>query len=597
MLPFDAADTERAAAMAPWFKKFGPWLDHECRRIGEAGSVLKFFPALEEVKLGGCDLRDLSFVEALPNLRSLQLSSAVLEDLRPLMKCAALRHLSLGFTGSQYPCLAPPLYWVDAEPLGALQALESLTLYPNAAVLSGLRFPSLKSAELSGGNCVQRDCGYLPEMPALRRLKLEGPQSLRGIGRFPELRHLTVSGPLRDFGDIAELRHLSCLEVDTLDGWPTDVAPLTKLPELLWVSFSNDIPRNYWPLTKAPRLCEAEVPKPLLHESPVALDVQAINAVLRPWDEVFHLPEPRAYGRLRFVMVETGGDTRALPERLQEPEPEWLEHPKLFHLELLWMSRRAQEVLARFDGDVDHARFRQPGESSFTRGISIQIHTLAAAERLPELLDALRGAMAASPHEWRFGIYLNLRITKREMTEQEKKWLEQIEEISRSREDESDHERWSRTQQHLIETRFRLRTDQEEGETSHPEDFEPPDDIRPESWREAKPVPAGPAAGGNDSGEEDDPDFALKPFDEQVRDSANDDGGDDSGGNVKTAPPPEPPEDFWEDPYAHPLADSYRFWATLTFDTFYCEGYNLATVRQLMGRGPDEYYPAPEQQP
>lgn len=596
---YGVKDTERAAAMAPFLIKFAPSLVHDRRRIGEAGAVLGFFPALEEVALGNCDLRDLSFVEALPVLRSFQICSAVLEDLGPLSKCAALRHLNLGFTGSQYPCLTPPLYWVDAGPLGALQELESLTIQPNGAILTGLRFPALHSAELGGGNCVQRDCEYLPEMPALRVLKLEGPQSLRGIGRFPELRDLRIAGPLRDFGGIAELKHLSCLDVQTLNGWPTDVTPLTEVPELRWVNFNADIPRNYWPLTSAPRLCEVQLQIPLLQETSVALDVQAINAVLCPWDEVFHLPELRPRGKLRFVAVCTGGDTSVLPRHSAVPGSDYLAHPRLFHLEVLWMQRRAQAVLGQFGGCIEDKSYNRPSDVHRERSFNLEIQTISAAQRLPELLEALREVMAASPHGWSFQIYVNLRITKLELTPQQKKWLEEMEANSRNWDEERDTERWSKTQQHLIETQFRLRTSKEEGETPNPEDFEPPAEILPEDESHRLLVPAGSGSDGDDpedEEEEEHADFDLKPYDEQEQDSGDEDEyeDDDDDNPVQTAPSPEPPEDFLEDPYAHPLAESYRFFATLTFGTFYYHGNNLGTVMQLMGRAPDEYHAAPD---
>ncbi len=589
-------DTERAAAMAPFFIRFAPSMTGNHRRIGDAGAAFRFFPALEEIGLGECELRDISFVEALPALRKLHLSSAVLVDLGPLAKCAALRDLSLGFCSSKYPCLTPPLYWVDGRPLGKLKQLETLRIYPNAAILSGLKFPALQSADLSGENCVQVDCAYLPDMPELRLLKLEGPQSLRGIGRFPKLKHLRIAGPVRDFGDIAELKHLSCLDVQTQNGWPTDVTPLTNLPELLWVNFAGEIPRNYWPLTNAPRLCEVELQCPSLRELSVRLDVQAINAVLRPWDEEFHLPELRPRQRLRFIAVGCGGDMSVLPRNTEAQKPDYLAHPKLFHLELKWMYHRAQEVLARFDAMVE-PRHSGPCENTQARSLSLEIQTFAAAHRFPEILEALREMMAASPHDWSFHIWMNLRITKLELTPQQKKWLEKIESDNESDWDDDSHEYWKKTQEHLIETQFRLRTSKEEGETPNPEDFEPPDEILPKIYDWEKPVLVGPQSEVADENDDTDAvDFELKPFDEQEQDGGeDDDDDDDEGKNVKIAPPPEPPEDFLEDPYAHPLADSYLFFATLTFDTLYHHGSNLATVEQLMGRPADEYYPGPDE--
>jgi hypothetical protein len=333
---------------------------------------------------------------------------------------------------------------------------------------------------------------------------------------------------------------------------------------------------------------------PLLQETSVALDVQAVHAVLRPWDEEFHLPELRPRGKLRFVAVSRGGDTSVLPRAGSDmPGPDFLAHPRYFNLELVWMQRRVQEVMVRFGAYLETPKGdRQPGETHWDRNASVEIETIAALQRLPELLEALREAMAASPHAWLFHIYVNLRISKLELTGQQQKWLEEMEARSRDWDEEADHQRWRRTQQHIIETQFLLRTSREEGETPNPEDFEPPEEIRPDDEAPGTLVPAGPAAGGDAPDGEDQPDFALKPFDEQEQDS----GDGDEGNPVQTAPAPEPPASFLEDPYAHPLADSYRFWAFLTFDTFYYHGNNLGTVLQLMDREPDEYYPAPDTQ-
>lgn len=594
LLPrYDVHDTERAAAMAPWLTKFSPDTGFDKRKIGDAGAVLRFFPALETVELGWSTIRDISFVEALPNLRTLQIHGGELEDVGPLKHCASLRDLSLTLSGYGPPFLTPPVYWLDARPLGALKELERLTFSPNPAVLEGMEFPALTSAELQGSNCIQPDCSHLPEMPRLRLFKLDGVQSLRGISRFPELRHLKIGGPLRDFGDIGALKQLSCLEVDTMHGWPRDVSPLTALPELLWACFGGDIPRNYWPMTQAPRLHElvvSGVPS-------VKLEVDAINAALPPWDEVFSLAELRPRPPLRFVAVAFGGDTSVLPRHCETPGADFLKHPKLFHLEVCWMHRRALAAAQKAAGDAAAIRlpFSPPHEISWARSCHVELQTIEALQRLPAIVEALREAMASSPHPWLFCVSSNLRITEMEMTEQQRKWLRQIEEQSSHWDDDIDIERYRKTQSHLIETQFRLRMSQEEHEEPDPEDFVPPEEIRPESHRSAALTPAAPKSDDDDDAGEN-PDFALKPFDEQEQDSG--DGDDDDGsGNVKTAPPPEPPPEFWEDPYAHPLAGSYRFYATLSFDTFYYHGHNYATVRQLMGREPDEYYPAPEKSP
>ncbi len=587
-------DTARAEAMSRHLKKFAPKGNgYHSRYFGDVGHVLRYFPALEDLSLGTSNMADLSFLEALPDLRSLQLNSGVLENLEPFRHASSLQHLRLCLSSAGPPNFTPPLYWVkDASPLSALVNLKHLTFSPNPAMLAGLTFPSLITATFINEHCIQPDCAHLPDMPKLRVLNLGGVQSLRGIGRFPELRHLTINGPLRDYADIEKLQHLDCLEVNTQEGWPRDVTPLNQLPNLLWVSFGGEIPRNYWPLAQAPRLCQLEVPGvPSIH-----LDVQAVNAVLSSWDDVFALPQPRPLPPLRFVAVEIGGDISILPKHSEAPDETFLAHPKLFHLELQWMDRKATQAIKQLfeDEDAVERSSHNCQPSHWERTLSYEVHTMEAVARFPEILDALRGAMASSPHDWCFNVWVRLRLKEREMTEQQKKWLKQIEERSDREEEESSFEIYKKTKSHVIETQFRKRVTEEEGEKPDAEDFEPPDEIRPQYYHRV-PVPA-PGGGSDDEGddEEDNPDFQLKPFDEQEKNDPND--SDEGDGDVKTAPPPDPPPSFFDDPYAHPLADSYMFFATLTMDSFYHHGRNLATVMQLMRRQPDEVHPAPPEE-
>ncbi len=593
MPPFGSVDTERAAEMAPYLKEFRYGGSYETRRIGDAGNVFRFFPALETLELGYTGLKDLSFLDDLPRLRTLLFHSGLTEDLAPLGRCVSLQDLKVYFGAPGPPLFTPLLYWMEAGSLGHLRELDHLTLAPNAALLSGLRFPVLHSADLTNTG-VQPDCGHLPDMPALHVLRLEGVQSLRGIDRFPELRFLHVVGPLRDFGDIGRLSHLECLTVQTAEGWPRDVSPLASLPNLLWVHFAGPLPRNYWPLSQAPRLRAIEVDRtpwaPLLPS--VQREVEAINAALSSWDDVFGRFPKRPLPPLRFVAVEHGGDRSRMPTHSETPEPDYRKNPKLFELELNWMHRRAAEAVRKATGDP-HAVDSGGGSANHrTRAFCIQVETLEAVQRLPVVLDALRGAMAASPHDWLCSFSIWLRLTEMQMTEQQRKWLREIEGDSRRWDDEFDAERYRMKQDHIIETQFRLRLNQDENEEVDPEDFIPPDEIRSEAYRPVV-VPVSPAPGGDADGEkEDNPDFQLKPFDEQEQNPPGD-GDDDGGGKVVTAPPPEPPESFLDDPYAHPLADSYLIFASLTLEGFFYSGHNLATVVQLLVREPDEFYPAP----
>ena len=579
--PFSEEDTELAARMIPHTKKFPHYIPsgHDTRPIRDLGA-LRFFTALEELQLCITEVSDISPLRALTGLKSLMLHSGELTDLSPLAACTSLRSLSLCLTGATYPAFAPPLFWLDASPLAALQELESLALHTNAALLSGMSFPKLHTATLSCSNTVQRDCAFLPDMPALRHLKLDGVQSLAGISRFADLRSLDISGPLRDWGDIAALPKLKCLDVTTQCGWPRDVTPLAAAPELRWVRFTGEMPRNYWPLTGAAKLCELEVNG----AKTVELDVQAINTALTPWDVVFAQKPPRPIPPLRFVSA----DTRLLPRLPETPHPDCLESPVLFLRELRWMFRKATKAVEDLMGD-EYAPCRSdfPGSHYVQRYISTCITTMEAAQRLPEVLDALRRAMAESPHEWHFGFTIQLRVPRHKWGPDRQRWWDKLEE-ERNRDDDDDSgvNKWRLRQSHLIESNFRLRTAEEEGEAPDPEDLRPPEEIRPQPYRPPVVVTTDPA-------DQKEKDFALKPFDEQEQNDDDDNG--EGGTSVDTND--DPPDWFWEDPEGHPLADTYRIYGLLTMDTFYVWRNLTGTAESLMGRKVDDHLLVEEQGP
>ncbi len=569
--PFGESDTELAARMIPHTKKFphhSP-CGHDTRPVRDLGA-LRFLTALEELSIGVSEVSDISALRHLTELRSLMLHSGELTDLSPLAACTKLRALSLGLSGATYPSFAPPLFWWDASPLAGLQELESLQIHPNAAVLAGLRFPKLITATLSCGSTVQRDCTFLPDMPALRQLKLDGVQTLTGISRFSELRSLEIGGPLRGWGDVAALPNLKCLEVGTICGWPRDVAPLAAARELRWLRFTGEMPRNYWPLTGAPKLCELEVNSC----KSVELDVQAINAALTSWDVVFGCTPPRLIPPLLFVSAHP----RDVPRMPETPHEDCKDSPVVFQRELSWMFRKTAKAVDDLMGeDNASCRLSYPGSFTVQRVISTGISTIEAAQRLPEVLDALRRAMAESPHEWHFHFCISLKVPRHKWGPERQRWWDKLQ-VGWDDEEDSDESvrKWKLRQSHLIESNFRVRTAEEDGETPDPEDLRPPDEIRPEPYRQPVGITADPA-------DEKEKDFALKPFDEQDQ---NDDDTDDDG-TTAVDTNDDPPHWFLEDPDGHPLADSYRLYALLTMDTFYVWPNCVGTAESLMGRKVD----------
>ena len=548
------------------------------RRIREAGA-LRFFPALEEVRFGDSRVRDLSFLTALPNLRKLSLASGDLIDLEPLRTCTQLRSLELSLVVNWVPRSAPPLYWLDASPLGALTALETLTYAPNAAVLSGLTFPNLRIAVLSTTQTIQRDCHFLPNMPSLLQLTLDGVQSLCGLSKFPQLSLLTISGPLRDWGDVAQLPSLECLDISTTDGWPQDIHPLTAAPALRWIGFHGDIPRNYWPLTGAPHLCELEV----TDVPSLAMDLQAINLALTSWDSVFLHAPPRTFPPLQFYAADVNG----LPYFSQADCRDKARNPILFLKKLCWMKNRTREILkAGLADDYDYGiNYGPPAIYQPYLALSITIRSQAVALRLPNVIDLLRRAMAGSSDPWEFNIHIELQVPDHHWTPQQRKWIAQIEaehsNYDYDAEDKKHYQSLARKRQHLIENDYRVRTAEEEGDTLSPEDLAPPPDLLPPS-----PPTLVPTTGSDDTSETD---FELKPYDQQEANDSNDNDDDDS--DIATEINDDAPDWFRWDPNRHPLADSYRLFGILHFDGFYFFEHFTAIAENLMGRKIDGSLP------
>jgi hypothetical protein len=589
---YSEEDTEFAARHASFLTVFSMSASSSSARPIRDAGALRFFPALESVSLGCSAVSDLSWLAELPGLRGLQISSGELEDFSPLALVPGLRTLSLSLTSYMPEIPAPPLLWPDVRAFAALRELEVLHFSPNAAALQGICFPRLRSAQLS---CLgQRDAHCLPEMPALTVLVCEGVESLRGIGRYPELRNLTVGGTLRDFGDLPALRHLTSLTVNTQAGWPRDLSPVAALPELRVANFGGETPRNYWPLAAAPKLRALEATQGV----GVALEVQAVNAALASWDGDFLAPAPRLpLPPLRLVAPKKlPGVCGAAPVPV---DPDQLRDPEIFYRELAWMlercRKRVEEMLGHGDGLETGGIYGTSRHSTY-RSISFNVQSQDLAERLPELVDLLRHIMAESPHDWHFRFSIRLQVPTHLFDEQRKKWLKQIGGIygrwrhETPEERDEEIERYRETQRHLIESAYRLRTAAEDGEAPAPEDFTPPEVVGPTGRGRPQPVAAG--GGGKAPAEEDDetPDeFRLRSYDEQQQQRA-DEGDNQQGGEDGPAvkPDPDPPDWFWEDPNHHPLWRSYYLNAVLSRDTLWIERHHIPTAESLMRRPMDE---------
>lgn len=344
--------------------------------------------------------------------------------------------------------------------------------------------------------------------------------------------------------------------------------PLAAARELRYASFSGETPRNYWPLAGVPKLRQLDVPGAV----GIAGEVQAINAALSSWDVDFLAPEPRPVPPLRFLSAEK--PHLQMPPGVED-HPDRLHDPERFRKEIEWMDRRVRAAVEALVGHP-HGLCEQYGsfEHHPQRCFHVTIQTQDVAQRLPEVIEVLRRCMADSPHEWYFHFWICLKIPEEYFDEQQKGWMEVIRQYRADRDDDFDYERHQRTRRHLIETAYLKRSSEEAGEAIDPEDCAPGPDVGPD-------LEAGRLVRAGSADQEPGNDFELRPYDEQDRNENDDD--DDEGGTAVEIDP-NPPEWFWEDPNAHPLADSYCVMGYVSIDTFCVNQRHAPTAMSLMQR-------------
>ncbi|MDX1631687.1 MAG: hypothetical protein R3234_07490 [Thermoanaerobaculia bacterium] len=140
-------------------------------------------------------LEEISFVSALPELRSLSLPTAHLDDLRPLANLENLEALNLerGDLKSLegIPCASLRELYLSVEDLASLEPLEEcrnldrlIVNDPPAEILSTLPpLPNLRVFGLEGVGPGEAGLGCLESYPNLEELYLEGP----GIAHLPSM--------------------------------------------------------------------------------------------------------------------------------------------------------------------------------------------------------------------------------------------------------------------------------------------------------------------------------------------------------------------------------------------------------------------------
>ena len=537
----------RAAEMFPHIKSYdlNTWAykDRPVRDI----SAVRFLKGVEALSLR-CDFTDLSPVVELPNLRSLSLISPVCEDYRLLARCTGLRCLSLSFG----------VHWPELDGIETLQQLEELSLTGNLLVFpKGLTFPRVRRGGLTCAPLFARSVRDLPQFPACEFLNLGGVERLDGIEDFPLLRNLTLAGVVRDFVPLTALAELTCFKHS--GARPLDLAPLSRLPRLLFTSFQTqhiygmdkDPLRDLTPLMTAPMLRE-------LHVSgcpPLEMEAATVNAGLRPWDDLLLAPEPPAVPRLRIIIAPQNSHPRSPDEHRGPGEPELMDKG-VRDCEGRWVARFATRCVSERVGNEDWGNVTA---SAVNRGMMAMVECYEVLEKFPLIVEALREVLARLRYDYCGQIMICLRVPPPEPTPAQAELTRRF----REEQDEAESDQRMRDNEARLENLYLYQIKQQEGEEVDPEEFAVP-----------SPEPPPPA-----------------PWEVEGEDDEDDDD-DEGSGNFAVKEKPEPPPEFLDD--EHPLADSYRFIATFRLGELWICHRHAALGLHLMGRDADEEWPAEE---
>ncbi len=482
-------------------------------------SWLRFFPQFEQLHLNELEVADYSPLAALPRLRKLSIMDYLTVDLRPLGQCAALEELTVYL---QQP-------WVKVEGLERLERLHTVHWNGSPHSLQSLpRWPAVRHAKLRGGSgeFPLRDALHFPDMPRLEALELENIFSLEGLERYPRLVNLTIAGPYRDLRPLTACRaitHLTLelsvhLNLDLLK----DISPLKDLPELRFLHVRSQRPRDYSVLVEAPRLHEVSLTTPMLEPlQACAMELATLNATLEPWDGEFLLPAPRSLAPLTVSYIEPQRqEDIPQPPPVGDPPP-WNDNPGFCQSEGRWLARRVSARLQKLLDNDPHW-----GEIGFSthgfpsaRALDVTLHSTDAAERLAEIIDAIRAELAWLKCAWSAGIQIHLEFPP----VNDPKAMAEIERQSEW-DDREDYERRRKEEAEFLERQHRLDLQKEAGAKIHPKDFAAPN----------VPAPAHP----------------------EEEDNSNDD--NDDSGDIALKDPEEDAAQLLDPDRPHPLAGRYR---------------------------------------
>lgn len=420
-------------------------------------SFVRFCCSLDSFNLRRCEASDWSPLLTQPTLTKLHIWGSPARDLRFIGKLTRLQSIYLYAE-------AP---WPDLTGLENLRDLRDLHFHGNVLALRGIPcLPQARFVEVnhgSGFNVPLRSVADLPDMPELRRLKLENTAELDGIERYAKLLNLEIYGFYTDLTPLAALERLTHLMLS--GGHYPSLAPLVKLPQLRRLVVRLEDPPDFTPLAEAPRLHEIELENSPLQ--PVELD--ALRPLLPPWSEEFAVDPPRPLGPLRLKLREEDEDDAR--DSVAEPR-DWGDDEEMAKSEYVWFCRKTDRRLTELLGHGWRT------EKADHRWASSQMHvTICRPEdldRIPEIVQCLRETLARTRHPWTYFFIVD-----------PEKWYERdLDDIYAAEGEEFDaeserqdweyHRAQERERREFLERKYRHRLRQECGLPTNPEDFAPP---------------------------------------------------------------------------------------------------------------------------
>lgn len=457
-------DVMRAAEMLPELTSLERWVSQEDRTVRDF-SGLRFCPRLKKLMVGLTELPDLEWLRFLPELADLWLQDGNVEDYSDLARCPQLTRVHLWLS----------LSWCDLGALAQLPLLEELTLHANLPTLAGVG-PLAKVTRIlfqgfGNGRAYLRDATALPDMPLLREARIVPWAHLDGIEKFTALEELTVEG---SFVDLSPLNRLPNLRKLVLGGERfTDLAPLAQAPKLAVLQPCREMPIDYTPLLESQSLREL-LPR---YGTEPTQEMIGLNAALGGWDAEFLLPEPRRLPPpvYRIVDIEDSPD----PRFANRAGHRTIDVPAALHAsEAEWAAARIKSAISRALREKDWGETKSALHHPALCSLDVSLHSIDAADRLPEVIEACREELAWFRNCWTVDLSVSLQA---EWEKDPDGWKEastdEFEEHIREA-----HDYVERRRQYLafLERLREFRLRQELGEAVPPEKFAPPPEAEDE---------------------------------------------------------------------------------------------------------------------